>query len=116
AIAALTGPVRRGDAGTVREHEQALTAFAAASGAVDVVTGYRALARAATVRALAAGQVDATAAAQLLDATGPLPGPDQAGPAGAGMPGGAGSLNDEGAGPDEGPDDDAGERGREEDA
>lgn len=116
AIAALTGPVRRGDAGTVREHEQALTAFAAASGAVDVVTGYRALARAATVRALAAGQVDATAAAALLDATGPLPGPDQGGAGRAGMPGGAGSLNDEGAGPDDGPGDDADGPGREEDA
>ena len=45
AITALTGPVRRGDAGTVREHGVALTTFAAATGAVDVVAGYRALAR-----------------------------------------------------------------------
>ena len=68
AISALTGPVRRGDAGTVREHGVALTTFAAASGAVDVVAGYRALARSATRRALLAGLVGPDAAQQLLDA------------------------------------------------
>ncbi|MDM7855363.1 Rossmann-like and DUF2520 domain-containing protein [Cellulomonas alba] len=68
AISALTGPVRRGDAGTVREHGVALTTFAAASGAVDVVAGYRALARSATRRALLAGLIGPDAAQQLLDA------------------------------------------------
>ncbi|WP_456846199.1 Rossmann-like and DUF2520 domain-containing protein [Cellulomonas sp. P5_C6] len=67
AITALTGPVRRGDAGTVREHGVALTTFAASTGAVDVVAGYRALARSATGRALAAGLISSTAAQQLLD-------------------------------------------------
>ena len=67
AITALTGPVRRGDAGTVREHGVALTTFAAATGAVDVVAGYRALARSATGRALAAGLIGPAAAQELLD-------------------------------------------------
>ncbi|KQY23128.1 NADH-ubiquinone oxidoreductase [Cellulomonas sp. Root485] len=67
AINALTGPVRRGDAGTVREHGVALTTFAAATGAVDVVAGYRALARSATGRALAAGLISPAAAQELLD-------------------------------------------------
>ncbi|WP_051275021.1 Rossmann-like and DUF2520 domain-containing protein [Cellulomonas sp. URHD0024] len=67
AISALTGPVRRGDAGTVREHEEALARFAARTGAVDVVEGYRALARSAAGRALAAGLISATAAQDVLD-------------------------------------------------
>ena len=67
AITALTGPVRRGDAGTVREHGVALTTFAASTGAVDVVAGYRALARSATGRALAAGLISSAAAQELLD-------------------------------------------------
>ena len=67
AITALTGPVRRGDAGTVREHGVALTTFAASTGAVDVVAGYRALARSATGRALAAGLIGPAAAQELLD-------------------------------------------------
>ena len=41
----------------------ALTTFAADTGAVDVVAGYRALARSATGRALAAGLISPTAGA-----------------------------------------------------
>ena len=67
AIGALTGPVRRGDAGTVAEHVDLLRGLAGATGAVDVVEGYRALARAATVRAVAAGLLDEAAAQRLLD-------------------------------------------------
>ena len=67
AIVALTGPVRRGDVGTVTAHLAELTAWAARSGAVDVVAAYRVLARSATVRALAAGLVDETQAQHLLD-------------------------------------------------
>ncbi|CAL8969671.1 hypothetical protein CELL_00575 [Cellulomonas sp. T2.31MG-18] len=67
AITALTGPVRRGDAGTVEQHLEQLTALGGRTGAVDVVGGYRALARAATARSLAAGLVDAAAAQRLLD-------------------------------------------------
>ena len=96
AIAALTGPVRRGDAGTVRDHVAVLTALGATSGAVDVPSGYGALARAAAARALSAGLVGPDAAQRVLDALaginpapsvleqdddpGPPPGPD--GPAG----------------------------------
>jgi predicted short-subunit dehydrogenase-like oxidoreductase (DUF2520 family) len=86
AIGSLTGPVRRGDAGTVREHQVALTAFAAASGAVDVVTDYRALARSAAGRALAAGLLSDAAATQVLDAIHDTPV--------AGMEPGAGSLQE----------------------
>jgi predicted short-subunit dehydrogenase-like oxidoreductase (DUF2520 family) len=68
AIGALTGPVRRGDAGTVRAHQVALASFAAATGAVDVVTDYRALARSAAGRALAAGLISDAAAGEVLDA------------------------------------------------
>ncbi|MCC2313866.1 Rossmann-like and DUF2520 domain-containing protein [Cellulomonas xiejunii] len=68
AISALTGPVRRGDAGTVAEHVAVLAAMGAASGAVDVPTGYGALSRAATARALSAGLVRADAAQHVLDA------------------------------------------------
>jgi len=68
AIGALTGPVRRGDAGTVAEHLGVLGGFAAATGGVDVVESYRALARAATTRSVAAGLLDEDAAQRLLDA------------------------------------------------
>jgi len=68
AIGALTGPVARGDAGTVAEHLGVLAGLAAATGAVDVPAGYRALARAATTRAVAAGLLDEAAAQRLLDA------------------------------------------------
>jgi predicted short-subunit dehydrogenase-like oxidoreductase (DUF2520 family) len=68
AIAALTGPVRRGDAGTVAQHGVALATFAASSGAIDVVASYRAMARSATRRALLAGLIGPDAASALLDA------------------------------------------------
>jgi predicted short-subunit dehydrogenase-like oxidoreductase (DUF2520 family) len=67
AIAALTGPVRRGDGDAVGRHLAELGSWAAGSGAVDVVSGYRELARSATVRALAAGLLDEAAAQLLLD-------------------------------------------------
>lgn len=68
AISALTGPVRRGDAGTVRDHVAVLTALGASTGAVDVPTGYGALARAATARALGAGLLSPQDAQHVLDA------------------------------------------------
>ncbi len=81
AITALTGPVRRGDAGTVAEHLAVLGVLAASTGSVDVLEGYRALARAATVRAVAAGMLDDTAAQRLLDvlagSPGAEPGPEE---------------------------------------
>lgn len=67
AIAALTGPVARGDVGTVRTHLGALDALATATGATDVVASYTELARGATVRALASHRIDDAAARRLLD-------------------------------------------------
>ena len=51
----------------VSRHLAELGAWAASSGATDVPVTYRDLARAATVRALAAGLLDEAAAQRLLD-------------------------------------------------
>ncbi len=72
--AALTGPVARGDAGTVAAHLEVIAAAAAspdpAEDAVrvgpDVVAAYRAMARATAERALASGRLTAERAATLL--------------------------------------------------
>ena len=61
--AALTGPVARGDAGTVSAHVREL-----ASETPDVLPTYVALARATAVRALADGRLAPQAAESLLDA------------------------------------------------
>lgn len=71
AITALTGPVSRGDVGTVRTHLDALRALAARTGATDVPASYTELARGATSRALAAHRIDDRAARELLDALAP---------------------------------------------
>ena len=69
AVAALTGPVVRGDVGTVRGHLDVLAGLAGTDPtAADVVRSYRVLARAATTRALAAGRLRPDAAAALVDA------------------------------------------------
>ncbi|BDZ42607.1 hypothetical protein GCM10025865_19060 [Paraoerskovia sediminicola] len=68
AISALTGPVARGDVGTVATHLTELTALAHRVGATDVPSSYRELSRGATRRALAAGRIDEKQAQQLLDA------------------------------------------------
>ena len=60
--AALTGPVARGDAGTVRKHIQQLRATSP-----QVLESYRAMARATADRALANGMLKAEAAEALLD-------------------------------------------------
>jgi len=80
AIGALTGPVRRGDAGTLVEHLAVLDAFAAREGAPDVASSYRVLARAAEARALAAGLLAQDAAARVLDALAPAVPDEQAEP------------------------------------
>lgn len=59
---ALTGPVARGDAGTVSAHMAELADVSAHSAAV-----YRALARRTADRALAAGVLDPAGAAELLE-------------------------------------------------
>jgi predicted short-subunit dehydrogenase-like oxidoreductase (DUF2520 family) len=60
--AALTGPIARGDAGTVARHIETLRAVAP-----DTVEAYVALGRLTAVRALAAGTLDVEQAASLLD-------------------------------------------------
>jgi predicted short-subunit dehydrogenase-like oxidoreductase (DUF2520 family) len=60
--AALTGPVARGDAGTVAEHLHQLEGLAR-----DIRPTYRALARATAERALASGRLRPSAAEPLLD-------------------------------------------------
>lgn len=72
AIAALTGPVSRGDVGTVRGHLEVLAAFGADHQGPDLPASYRTLARAATSRALAAGRLGEAQARDLLDALDPL--------------------------------------------
>ncbi|PRZ08185.1 putative short-subunit dehydrogenase-like oxidoreductase (DUF2520 family) [Isoptericola sp. CG 20/1183] len=68
AISALTGPVSRGDAGTVATHLEVLGDLAARTGATDVPATYTELARGATRRALASHRIDDVAARALLDA------------------------------------------------
>ena len=65
---ALTGPVARGDAGTVRAHLDVL-----AQVAPEVVPSYVALARLTADRALASGRLDAERAGALLDVLGSVP-------------------------------------------
>src|SRR5581483_5286159 len=60
--AALTGPVARGDAGTVAAHLHVL-----AAAAPEAVPSYVAMARLTADRALAAGRLSPAAAAALLD-------------------------------------------------
>nr|WP_246256480.1 DUF2520 domain-containing protein [Isoptericola halotolerans] len=73
AIAALTGPVSRGDVGTVATHLEVLGDLAARTGATDVPDSYMQLARGATRRALASHRIDEDAARTLLDVLGAPP-------------------------------------------
>jgi len=63
--AGLTGPVARGDDGTVAAHIAAIAAHESAA-----LPAYRALARLTADRALAAGMLSATDAERLLDVLG----------------------------------------------
>lgn len=60
--AALTGPVSRGDATTVRRHVDVLTELAP-----EIRPAYVAMARRTAARAMAAGRLDPSAAARILD-------------------------------------------------
>ncbi|MPV48433.1 pantoate--beta-alanine ligase [Pseudactinotalea sp. HY160] len=85
---ALTGPVSRGDAGTVADHLDRLARLTGPEVA-DVLPSYTALARATTTRALATGRIDERRAAALLDVLTPPAGADgghAAGPAAAPAP------------------------------
>lgn len=66
-LTALTGPVVRGDSGTVARHLGELVQAAVVSHAQDSVESYRVLARAATSRALMAGRLSQSDAQRLLD-------------------------------------------------
>lgn len=71
-VAALTGPVVRGDVGTVRAHLAELGALAARDErTADLPETYRALATATTRRALGAGRLTTDQARALLDALAP---------------------------------------------
>ena len=59
--AAITGPVARGDAGTVREHLRVLANFDP-----TVSQAYRAMARLTAIRALASGTLQPQLAEELL--------------------------------------------------
>lgn len=67
-VATLTGPVVRGDAGTVRKHVETISDFALTDDVTDILNSYRELGRSATVRALKAGRIDQAQAQNLLDA------------------------------------------------
>jgi predicted short-subunit dehydrogenase-like oxidoreductase (DUF2520 family) len=77
AIATMTGPVARGDVGTVRDHLAVLAALATREGALDVPVAYRDLARAGTQRLLAAGRLRESAAQGLLDTLVANPSPQE---------------------------------------
>ena len=66
--AALTGPVARGDAGTVRAHLDVLAAVAP-----EVLPSYVAMARLTADRALASGRLDPERAWPLLEVLGSVP-------------------------------------------
>ncbi|GAB4086522.1 hypothetical protein GCM10028784_31520 [Myceligenerans cantabricum] len=68
AITALTGPVSRGDVGTVERHLEVLADLATRTGATDVPAGYSELARGAARRALASHRIGDGTASALLDA------------------------------------------------
>lgn len=64
---ALTGPVARGDVGTVRRHLEVLDGLAAEGIPADVGQAYRAMARATAQRALARGALSEATVTELLD-------------------------------------------------
>lgn len=67
----LTGPVLRGDVGTVQAHLDALAELSLDPGAADIEATYRALARATVQRTVATGRLPEQAAAALLDVLDP---------------------------------------------
>jgi predicted short-subunit dehydrogenase-like oxidoreductase (DUF2520 family) len=80
---ALTGPVVRGDAGTVEAHRQILAGFAAEERAEDIDAAYLAMARATADRARSRGALSEEGHARILRALDLERGPeDEAGGAG----------------------------------
>jgi predicted short-subunit dehydrogenase-like oxidoreductase (DUF2520 family) len=64
---ALTGPVARGDAGTVRSHHEALLRREVDSGSTDIRMAYEELARATAQRAVERGMLKEAQATEILD-------------------------------------------------
>ncbi|HXF01391.1 MAG TPA: DUF2520 domain-containing protein [Arthrobacter sp.] len=64
---ALTGPVARGDAGTVRSHHEALLRRELDSGSTDIRLAYEELARATAQRAVERGMLKEARATEILD-------------------------------------------------
>ncbi|TJY70113.1 DUF2520 domain-containing protein [Arthrobacter sp. CAU 1506] len=64
---ALTGPVARGDAGTVRSHHEALLRREVDSGSTDIRLAYEELARSTAQRALERGLLKEAQATEILD-------------------------------------------------
>ncbi|MET1153438.1 DUF2520 domain-containing protein [Arthrobacter sp.] len=64
---ALTGPVARGDAGTVRSHHEALLRREVDSGSTDIRLAYEELARATAQRAVERGMLKEAQATEILD-------------------------------------------------
>ncbi|WP_262106172.1 Rossmann-like and DUF2520 domain-containing protein [Arthrobacter sp. Marseille-P9274] len=75
--AALTGPVARGDAGTVQAHRQALLDYELEHAGTDIRQTYEELARATAKRALARGRLKERQAAQILDILNPQTPPEE---------------------------------------
>lgn len=69
--AALTGPVARGDAGTVAAHREILEGFAQEEDAPDIGAAYREMARATAQRAHRQGRLDAAEYERILRALDP---------------------------------------------
>lgn len=77
---ALTGPVARGDAGTLAEHVHTLAALDADGNLADVLRTYLTLARSTTQRALATGRISTSQAQALTDVLEGITGPTTAQP------------------------------------
>jgi predicted short-subunit dehydrogenase-like oxidoreductase (DUF2520 family) len=74
----LTGPVARGDVGTVQAHRGALAEYEADGGPADIRAAYQAMARATAMRALSRGLLNEVQAAAIIQAlSNPTEGPDQ---------------------------------------
>lgn len=91
--AALTGPVARGDAGTVAAHREVLSSYAREEDAADIDLAYRALARATALRAHRRGALSADGFARIEQALA-----DEADPRDAGGGLGAQPEEDPGSG------------------
>lgn len=101
---ALTGPIARGDAGTVAEHLATLAALESGQDVLDVLPSYVAMARATVQRSLSTGRIRAEQARAVLDELngGSIEGEGIAGPVDAVESGAAGEPDGGAAGEPDG--------------